>query len=190
MTDWLGLPLSLYSSSYSGDNVYLKRGEFRWKVDLQQHAIPTDRSFYDAIFANGSKVGMKMFEQDFLCSINGVTNLTRQDVESGMLWLNGMNEAAADANISLQLCMMNPVHTLASTLLSKVSNGRATRDDHAGQSRASTGAGLVLGISGMLHYAVGIWPSRDNVRSRRPTLCSLAQHRTYRSWAGCLLSDS
>ena len=37
MTDWLGLPLSLYSSSYSGDNVYLKRGEFRWKVAAARH---------------------------------------------------------------------------------------------------------------------------------------------------------
>jgi hypothetical protein len=163
MTDWLGLPLSLYSSSYSGDNVYLKAGQFKWKVDEQKHAIPTDRTFYDAIFANGSKVQMQMFEQDFLCDINGETNLTRQDVGTGMQWLNGMNEAATAANVSLQLCMMNPVHTLASTLLSQVTNGRATRDNHAGRSRASTGDGLVLGISGMLHYAVGIWPSRDNV---------------------------
>ena len=60
VTDWLGLPLSLYSSSYSGDNVYIRAGEFEWKVDEQKHAIPTDRSFYDAIFKNGSVVDMKM----------------------------------------------------------------------------------------------------------------------------------
>ena len=36
-----------------------------------------------------------------------------------MHWLNGMNEAATRVNVSLQLCMMNPVHTLASTLLTK-----------------------------------------------------------------------
>ena len=79
-----------------------------------------------------------------------------------------MDAAAATANITLQLCMMNPVHTLASTLLRRATNGRATRDNHPGQNRrTSTGTGLVLGISGMLHYAVGIWPSRDNVWSNR-----------------------
>ena len=58
------------------------------------------------------------------------------------------------------------MHTLASTLLRRATNGRATRDNHPGQNRrTSTGTGLVLGISGMLHYAVGIWPSRDNVWS-------------------------
>lgn len=59
--------------------------------------------------------------------------------------------------------MMNPVHTLATTLMHTVTNGRATRDNHPGQDRTNAGNGLVLGISGLLHYSVGIWPSRDNV---------------------------
>jgi hypothetical protein len=51
---------------------------------------------------------------------------------------NATYDAAADtANISLQMCMMNPVHTLATTLMHKVTNGRATRDNHPGKSRAN-----------------------------------------------------
>jgi hypothetical protein len=95
------------------------------------------------------------------------TELTNQDVHTGQTWLDGMNGAAATANISLQMCMMNPVHTLATTLMHKVTNGRATRDNHPGQDRTNAGNGLVLGISGMLHYALGIWPSRDNVWTNR-----------------------
>eukprot|EP01051_Picozoa_sp_SAG22_P000329 SAG22_NODE_7_length_40155_cov_25.241356_42_plen_204_part_00 len=192
MTDWLGVPLSLYSSSYSGDNVYINRSQFEWKVDGQKHAIPTTRAFYDAIFRNGthlggstvSKNGMRMFEQDFLCSINQDTNLTRQDVATGQAWFDAMNAAAITANVSLQLCMMNPVHTLASTTMSKASNGRATRDNHAGRSRASTGDGLVLGISGMLHFAVGMWPSRDNVWCGQPAIAPLSSRRRYCSPIG------
>ena len=83
LTDWLGLPLSLYSSSYSGDNIYL--GQYDWKVDSLKHALPVDRRFYDDIFRNASfgkprddprRTGIRMFEQDFLCSINGKTQLT------------------------------------------------------------------------------------------------------------------
>ena len=93
LTDWLGLPLSLYSSSYSGDNIYL--GEYDWKVDSLKHALPVDRRFYDDIFRNASfgkprddprRTGIRMFEQDFLCSINGHTQLTNQDVVTGQRW--------------------------------------------------------------------------------------------------------
>lgn len=169
MTDWLGLPLSLYASSYSAGNVYRQADMFAWNTDDRGHAIPVDRTFYDAIFRNGTAAGMKMFEQDFLCSINTASDLTRTDVSSGMDWVRGMNDAATSANITLQFCMMNPVHTMLSTMLTRVTNGRATRDNHPGRPRderadpMNAGNGLVLGLSGMLHYAVGIWPSRDNV---------------------------
>ena len=46
-----------------------------------------------------------------------------------------------------------------STLIKAVTNGRATGDD----TRRSGTNGLIIGLSGMLHFAVGIWPSRDNV---------------------------
>jgi len=57
-----------------------------------------------------------------------------------------MNTAAEEANITLQLCMMTPVHVLASSMHSMVTNGRGTSDnDH--QSRADLCA---LGTSGMI----------------------------------------
>ena len=74
-----------------------------------------------------------------------------------------MNDGAVDADITLQWCMMNPVHVLSATTASRVTNGRATRDNLAGHSRQNAGDGLVLGLSGMLHYAVGLSVSRDNV---------------------------
>ena len=102
---------------------------------------------------------MKMFEQDFLCYYDWNTNLTNSDVSSGMEWLTALNTAAVEANITLQLCMMQPIHALASTELSKVTNGRGTSDNtHNG------GADLyALGTSGLLMWAMGLWSSRDNV---------------------------
>ena len=50
------------------------------------HALPVDQDFYRDIFANGSKAGIKMFEQDFFCSIHYRTNLTNRDVTTGQRW--------------------------------------------------------------------------------------------------------
>ena len=65
----------------------------------------------------------------------------------------------AEANITLQLCMMQPTHALASTELSAVTNGRGTSDySHGGAADL-----YALGTSGLLLGAVGLWSSRDNV---------------------------
>ena len=55
--------------------------------------------------------------------------------------------------------MMDAVTVLSTSTLQAVTNGRATPDN----TRVQAGNGEVLGISGMLQYALGIWPSRDNV---------------------------
>ena len=110
-----------------------------------------------------------MFEQDFLCAINTDTTLTNSDLNVGNDWLAAMDAAAGDANITLQFCMMNGVHALATINVQHVTNGRATRDNHPHQPQSTSvdpgnaGNGQVLGLSSMLHYALGIWPSRDNV---------------------------
>ena len=169
MTDWLHLPLSLYVDSYNANNVYIKAGQYRWHTDAKGHAIPLDVEFFRDIFTNGTRAGMKMFEQDFLCSYNTGSNLTKQDVSSGMIWFDAMDTAAQEFNTTLQFCMMNAVHTLASTLVHQATNGRATRDNHPGTNKderanpTNAGNGLVLGLSSLMHFAVGIWPSRDNV---------------------------
>ena len=55
--------------------------------------------------------------------------------------------------------MMDAVTVLSTSTLQAVTNGRATPDN----TRVQAGNGEVLGISGLLQYALGIWPSRDNV---------------------------
>jgi hypothetical protein len=67
---------------------------------------------------------------------------------------------AAELNVSLQLCMMDPIHALMSTTVPAVTNGRASKDNTGDPVR-----GLVIGLSSMLLHAVGIWPSRDNIRT-------------------------
>lgn len=162
LTDWLGMPTSLYAPMWSANNSY--RDQYRWIADTDVGtdagaAIPVDIDFYRDVFKNGSHAQMKMFEQDFLCYYGWLTNLTNSDVSAGMEWLHALNAAAAEANITVQLCMMQPTHALASTELTVVTNGRGTSDNsHGGAADL-----YALGTSGMLLGAMGLWSSRDNV---------------------------
>ena len=106
--------------------------------------------------ANGSKAGMIMMEQDYLCSS---TAQTAKDLNVGPMWFGAMHNATQNAGVDLQLCMMNPAHALASTLIHAASNGRGT-GDHVIRNAAR---GLPLGWSSMLLWSLGMWPSRDNV---------------------------
>eukprot|EP00039_Didymoeca_costata_P008485 m.112767 g.112767 ORF g.112767 m.112767 type:complete len:859 (-) comp14102_c0_seq2:80-2656(-) len=160
MTNWLNSPTSLYNPMYSATNVYINNPDYEWLIDeTKNNTIPLGQKFYDDIFANGSKAQMAMFEQDFLCTTNTGTSLTKSDINHGKTWLVNMGKAADKANISLQFCMMNAVHTMASTWVPAVSNGRSTRDN----TRRSRDLVLVLGLDALLHYAMGIFASRDNV---------------------------
>ena len=123
MSDWLEMPTSQYCPMYSADNDYIRdpRYNYTWVTDdtatVGATAIPVDENFYRDAFRNGSRAQMKMFEQDFLCTYAASSNLTKGDVTTGMAWLHAMDAAAVEAKITLQLCMMCPVHVLASTEL-------------------------------------------------------------------------
>ena len=128
----------------------------KYKWAGEGDSVCVDPEFFKAIFANGSKAGMVMMEQDYLCSS---TSQTSRDLSVGPEWFAAMDEAAARAQVDMQLCMMNPAHALASTLIHSASNGRGT-GDHVVRNAAR---GLPLGWSGMLLWSVGMWPSRDNI---------------------------
>eukprot|EP00662_Eupelagonemidae_sp_cell21_P010466 gene10466-31294_t len=43
MTDWLGMPTSLYNPMYSARNVYIEEGRYQWSVDpASGSALPID----------------------------------------------------------------------------------------------------------------------------------------------------
>ena len=174
MTDWLGMPTSLYNPMYAANTSYITSNTSygEWAVDrgsaMGGSAVPLDAAYYRAAFRNGSRARMQHFEQDFLCTYQWETNLTTSDVTTGMTWLHAMEDAASsftdhegkeNATITLQLCMMTPVYALASTELMRVTNGRGTSDNEH-NSRADL---YKLGPSGLLMGAMGLLTSRDNV---------------------------
>ncbi|CAB9513155.1 expressed unknown protein [Seminavis robusta] len=166
-TNWLDMPLSMYAPGYSGENIWID--QYKWKTVKTGHgdmSIPLDPKFYLDLFQNGTKIGMKLFEQDFLCSQGiGRTNLTRTDVDSGRMWLSQMNDAALAYNVTLQLCMPDSYHLLQSTTLQSVTNARATYDN-----TRNAPSILAMGPNSLLFHALGLFASRDNIWTSGPTV--------------------
>ena len=153
---FLKTPLSLYIAMYSTVNVYMQ--DYAFYSDDTGFALPVDPRFYMDLFRNGTESGMLMFEQDFFSVMNSRTHVLSRDISVGDVWLAGMDAAAAAFNVTLQFCMMDPVHVLKTSEVRAATNGRASQDAIGDPERH-----LVLGVSAMLHYALGIWASADNV---------------------------
>ena len=124
--------------------------------------VATDPAFFRAVLANGTRAGMAMMEQDYICS---TTSATSRVLGAGEAWFRALDLGATANNVDVQLCMMNPAHALASTSMAHASNGRGT-GDHVVRNAAR---GLALGASSILINAVGMWPSRDNVWTNSTT---------------------
>ena len=113
---WLGhdphnptepMPLSLYHGLYSGSGRVPSLQKYKWSPD---GAVPLDRGFFDGIFRNGSKAGMKMFEQDYICSSMATTST---DLGMGRAWFEALDAAAGAAGVDVQLVRTSTrTHTL------------------------------------------------------------------------------
>ena len=159
-SDWLDMPLAMYAPAYFAENVWRK--DYSWKVDHTKNtSIPTDPRFYNDLFQNGTSIGMKFFEQDFLCSLPwaiGSTSLTTTALETGKNWFLHMDRAAKESEIKLQFCMADIYHILQATSLPTVTNARATEDNTRNVETIKS-----MGQNSLLFYATGIYASRDNV---------------------------
>jgi len=159
-SDWLGMPLAMYAPEYSGENVWIS--DYEWKtvkVPRGLTSIPVDPDFYMDLFRNGTRIGMVMFEQDFLCSYGiGNSGLTSTDVDSGRTWMHNMDQAAQKFGIKLQFCMPDPYHLLESTRVFSVTNARATGDNTRNYRGVRS-----MGQNGLFYYSLGVFASRDNV---------------------------
>lgn len=103
---------------------------------------------------------MSNFEVDFLQDQTQWFSPYVEQLQGSKGWLDGMAEAAAANNISVQYCMAHPAAFLNALSLPAVTNGRAS-----GDYQTPTGNLLQYGANANFFAAVGIAPSKDNWQS-------------------------
>lgn len=95
------MPLSLYNGEWNGGQHIRSLSKFRWDCGGTDPTacLATDPEFFKAILANGSKAGMVMFEQDYICSTTGQT---ARRLGAGPEWFEALDTAAVGAGVDVQ----------------------------------------------------------------------------------------
>ena len=91
----------------------------------------------------------------------GVTAILT-NITLGRQWLVQMGAGAAAADVTMQLCMSYPRHTLQSVEMPTVTQVRASDDHVPGKNGGSSPTQWNLAYSSLLSWAVGVAPFKDN----------------------------
>merc|ERR1711871_1244825 len=85
-------------------------------------------AFFDWFFRQQQGWGLKMYEQDWMCTEYDNVDALQQNISMGDLWLSGMAAGATKADLSIQYCMPYPYDVLHAAAEPAVTNARATGD--------------------------------------------------------------
>jgi len=161
-------PLIMHNRAFSPETTY-NRSWFTIEKDL---ALPTDPALFKHIMKTAKPLGLKVYEQDWICLTHMKMNATQDNVHLARQWMLAMDAGAVAANMSIQLCMQYTRHVLQSLEMQSVTNARASTDYHAipdptckyGEPNPTCTQYNVF-LTGLIYSAVGIAPSKDNFRS-------------------------
>lgn len=109
-------PLVLHSRHISKRSPYLDQGDWWTSICAQ----PRDPAFFRRWFADAASWGATCIEQDWMVMTwFGVDGL-RAVPGRGRAWLEGLNDAAADNDMSVLFCMATPADFCAAASLDRV----------------------------------------------------------------------
>ncbi|XP_069122508.1 uncharacterized protein [Argopecten irradians] len=115
LSETTGWPIAAHNRYWSSDNVYDKAngGNYTF-VKETLLSIPDDQKFWNDFLSVAKQWGLKMYEQDWLNIQTIGTVALQTDLTLGERWLQQMNNAAQNLNITIQYCMALPRHALQS----------------------------------------------------------------------------
>ena len=120
--------VSLFFGTSYLDNNTNKTSEqfpFIWSQDL---GLPLTRDFWDYLFRMNDNWGLTVYEQDHLSNTGHDLDILHNNVTFGRTWLLDMANAAAEADLSIQYCMVYPRFFMTSVELVSVTQSRASHD--------------------------------------------------------------
>ena len=97
------------------------------------------------------------------------------NVSLGRQWLVQMGAGAAQADVSIQLCMSYPRHTLQSVEMPTVTQVRASDDHVPGRNDGVSPVQWNLAYSSLLSWAVGVAPFKDKCVAAAAAAAAAAQ---------------
>jgi hypothetical protein len=130
--------------------------------------------FYRMLFEYGIENGMSSFENDYLDYNFLAMPYLRKTHGAANKWLAGINQAALERSLPVQICMALPSDLMASVQFDSMTNYRASTDygiDDSSLPIFPHDANLNIGASSLLGFALGVRPSKDIFWTQRPDNC-------------------
>ena len=177
----LRTPWLLYVPFWCPRNVYEQ--SFRWihsynpqhpeLIFAQPHPDDSAR-FYSMLFDYGVGNGMRGFEHDYLdYNFLSMPHL-RRTFGAANAWLEGIDHAARQRGLPVQMCMALPSDLMASVRFASVTNYRASTDYGIADKSLPLQPrddNINIGASSLLGFALGLRPSKDSLWTARPPNC-------------------
>ena len=179
----INLPFLLYAPYFSPVNQWSKQFEFTPDVKpgtAGAYVLPTPEdsyAFYSRLYEFGinstttednPNTGMISYEVDFMSSLTD-TPVFRLYTDAEKKWMNGMNLAAVDKNLIVQICMAAPAEIMETLTMKAITNSRTSKD-YAYKTNWNIGA------TSILHASMKIKPSKDNFWTTFPQPHTSAYH--------------
>jgi hypothetical protein len=120
-------PLIMHNRAFSPETSYNKS----WFVVEENLALPVDVGLFKDIMGAAKPLGLKVYEQDWICLTHNKMKATQDNAIFAHRWMLAMDEAAVASNMSIQLCMQYSRHVLQTLEMRAVTNARASTDYHA-----------------------------------------------------------
>ncbi|CAF0793390.1 unnamed protein product [Brachionus calyciflorus] len=157
-----GFPIIAHNKFWDIKTVYAKKngGSYDFILDsFTGKSLPDDQKFWDDLFLNGTKWGLKTYEQDWMNHQNLDFTPLMTDISLGRRWLNQMGNAAAKFKLTIQYSMSLSRHVLQSLENDAVTQIRVTNDYSTNWDLG--GEQWRVGVSSILSSAVGLMPFKD-----------------------------
>eukprot|EP00039_Didymoeca_costata_P006166 m.87998 g.87998 ORF g.87998 m.87998 type:complete len:840 (+) comp13136_c0_seq1:26-2545(+) len=153
-----GWPAQLHNRFWALNTPYSTKngGKYNFIYDNSSCTCPDDQQFWDDLIGNKTKVGMFMYEQDWLNDEFDKMKWLTTNFTAARTWLLQMNSGAMKNNATIQYCMSHVRHLLQSVECHAMTNARASRDYHPGNTQWN------IGTTSILAHALGYGASKDN----------------------------
>jgi len=148
--------------------------------------LPQSEDFFTHIMSKAATIGLKEYEQDWICLTHMKMNATQDNVVKARTWMKSMDAAAHKLNMTVQLCMMYPRHVLQTLEMTSVTQARASTDYHPMTKTDCkfndpnpTCTQYNIGLTSLFFSALGILPSKDNFKTSNKVQTKTAGNSDY-----------
>ena len=159
------LPVTAHNRVWASNNIY--RDEYEFVCDDKEdtnYCVPNEGKFWDQLFSEGQKWGLKVYEQDWMSEQYLHTSELTSELGAAKTWLSLMAKSAESLNLNIQYCMAMPRMMLQSLEFPSVTQIRVSDDYLPGYGHRGQIDNTVqwdIGFVSMIAFEFGLSPFKD-----------------------------